>query len=587
MSKVAEHSRQPSEQYEHGSPDDSSPVMVVVVERQQCWMGKAIDYDVGLTVLAIMSEDPACWQDVPKYWPRYRSDSVCEEFPTQQWAACDEAAAWKAIEGHGNWLLLDLMDKRVITGEENQEFARDMTLVLRTDPQGKQRDLLPIHLPPWWEFTQKVKAVEVSRRRAAGFNIPRTDRDLLYGMRLLEDLASRMIEIALAGRMPDRKTVHRADTDSGHSADDDIDRAALQVWYELTVEVHRDWLMTPREDLAGGRPRDLLHGAHEWSDSIVEGQRLRFEHQAPMVAAPEDVEGYAHAPMGSEELIVYFDLCREVIQTGWSWVAAQSELKRDDRGELVSYLQGVRDEWLELPFEGGAPPRFIIECSRRRVPRGGGVAIQGMEEGEPAEHPGDCDCPICNMLDSGMFGTCFTSLDGHHLELDDEFAFSMFERFEDWEEQSSEWREISEAVEDWEPQVDASAERSGNSSIGSQAADSQSTGGSPPEEFASAWSSLMTDGPLPGDRRGYLKLAFRLAEIIADLESVSAPHQHVVSLNKAFRCYFESGSTTTHSTRAAFKQALEAVAGHYPHLLPKLCDLQSQVDELERRVSRC
>jgi hypothetical protein len=291
--------------------------------------------------------------------------------------------------------------------------------------------------------------------------------------------------------------------------------------------------------------------------------------------------------MGSEELIVYFDLCREVIQAGWSWVASQSELKRDDRGELVSYLQGVRDEWLELPFEGGAPPRFIIECSRRRVPRGGGVAIQGMEEGEPAEHPGDCDCPICNMLDSGMFGTCFTSLDGHHLELDDEFAFSMFERFEDWEEQSSEWREISEAVEDWEPQVDASAERSGNSSIGSQAADSQSTGGSPPEEFASAWSSLMTDGPLPGDRRGYLKLAFRLAEIIADLESVSAPHQHVVSLNKAFRCYFESGSTTTHSTRAAFKQALEAVAGHYPHLLPKLCDLQSQVDELERRVSRC
>ena len=593
MSKVAEHDRQLSEPYDHSSPDDSSPVMVVVVERQRCWLGWEIEYNVGQTLLAIMSEDPACWQDVPKYWPRYSSDSVCEAFPVQQWAGCDEAAAWKAIAGHGNWLLFDLLDKRVITGEENQKFERDATLVLRTDAQGKQRDLLPIHLPPWWEFTQQVKAGEVSRRRVAGFSSPRTDRELLYGARLLEDLASRIVDIALAGRMPaNRETLQPQEADSSHSASDGIDRAALAAWYDLTAEVHRDWLMTPRDDLAGGKPRDLLHGAHEWANSVIEGQRLRFTHGSPMVAAPQDVEGYAHVSMGSEEMIVYFDLCREVIQAGWYWVATQSELKRDGRDQLVSYLQEVRDEWLELPFEGGAPPRFIIECSRRRVPRGGGVAIAGMQESEPAEHPGDCDCPICNMLDSGMFGTCFTCLDGHHLELDDEFAFSMFEKFEDWEEQSSEWREISEAAEDWEPQVKSSAGRPGNRPIGSQPTDLQPTDLQPtdrlpPEEFDSAWSSLMSDGPLPGDRRGYLKLAFRLAEIIADLESVSAPHQHIVSLNQAFRCYFESDSTTTVTARAAFKESMEEVAGHYPHLLPKLCDLQSQVDELERRVSKC
>lgn len=582
MSKVSEHDRQLSEQYDHSAPDDSSPIMVVVMERQQCWIAQAIEYDVGLTLLAIMSEDPGCWQDVPKYWPRYRSESVCPEFPVEHWQACDAAAAWQAIDGHGNWLLLDLQDKRVITGAENQEFSHDTMLVLRTDAQGKQRDLLPIHLPPWWELIEKVKAFEVSRRRETGLNIPRSDRDLLYGTRLLEDLAGRIIDIASAGRMPDRASLPREDDASIHSAGDDIDRADLQAWYSLTVEVHRDWLMTPRDDLAGGRPRDLLHGAHEWSNAVIEGHRLRFHHKSPMVAAPNDVEGYEHAPMGSEEMIAYFDMCREVIQAGWSWVASHKELNSADRGELVAYLKSVRDAWLESPFEGGAPPRFIIECSRRRVPRAGGVAIEGMDERESAEHPSDCDCPICNLLDSGMFGTCYTSLDGHHLELDDEFAFSMFEKYEDWEEQSSEWREICAEDEDWESPAKSIPAHADTCSL-----DSRQPNALPVDEFASIWSGLMSDGPLPGDRRGFMKLAFRLAEIVADLESIPGARQHIAKLNQAFRCYFESHSTTTVSSQAALKETLEQVAGHYPQLLPKFCDLASQVDELGRRVSRC
>lgn len=601
MSKIADHGRPLSEVSDHSSPDDSipddSPIMVVVLEHGQCWIGETINYEVGLTLLAIMSEDPACWQDVAKHWPRYRTSSVCQELPVEQWTGCDEATAWKAIAGHGNWLLLDLQDKRVVTGAENQDFDHDMTLVLRIETQQvatvqsgsqqsgakiKQHDLLPIHLPPWWELHQKIGAAEVSRRRAESFKVPYADRDVLYGRPLLEDLASRIIEIALTGRTPDHKTLFRGDDGDSSATGSPADRAALQAWYELTTEVHREWLMTARDDLAGGRPRDLLHGAHDWSDAVTEGQMRRFNDQAPLVAGPVDVEGYAQAPLGSQEMIVYFDLCRELIQAGWHWIAAQKELKRDDRGKLTAFLQEIRDEWLELPFEGGASPGFIIECSRRRVPRASGVAIEGMDECEPAAHPGDCDCPICNMLDAGMFGTSCTSLDGHHLELDDEFAFSMFEKFEDWEEQSGEWREISEACEEWEPTAKSGVDSANDNSDGSQRPDELQ-----PDEFASAWSGLMSDGPLPGDRRGYLKLAFRLAEIIGDLESVSAPRPHIVSLNQAFRAYFESDSSSRGSTQAAFKQTLEQIAGFYPYLLPKVCDLQSQIDELERRVSRC
>ena len=144
--------------------------------------------------------------------------------------------------------------------------------------------------------------------------------------------------------------------------------------------------------------------------------------------------------MGREEVVMYFDMCRELIGAGWEWCVAQGIELQDVAGrlrsehELVAILTGVKDEWLMSPLEGGSPPRFIIECSRRRVPRGAGVAIAGMTEREADRHKIDCDCPICDMMADGMFGTAFVGIDGHHLELDDEFAFSLHESREAWEE---------------------------------------------------------------------------------------------------------------------------------------------------------
>ncbi len=581
MSNLAVHVPHVTQQQDQDDLDDSVPVMVVVIEPQQCWIGPTIDYCVGLTLLAVMSEDPGQWLDVPKYWPRYRTDSVSAELPMQQWSLCDEAAAWEAISNHGNWLVFDLRDKRVITGSENQHFEMDMTIGLRIGAQGKQSDLLPIHLPPWWELLQKLDAANVNHRRERSFSVPWADRELLFGKALIEDLASRIIGLALAGRTVGLKRLEVVPTANDLPSSGECGRADLQRWHALTVEVHRAWLMTPRDDLGGGRPRDLLHGAHAWSDAIAAGQRRRFDSGAAMVAVPKDVLGFANSPLGSQEVIVYFDMCRELIRAGWRWLAAQAEVTADQRSELIAHLQRVRDEWLELPFEGDAPPQFIIECSRRRVPRGAGVVIQGMDQCEPAQHLGDadCDCPVCNLLDSGMFGTSFTWLDGHQLELDDEFAFSMFEKYEDWEEQSHAWREISQESEDCDECDDGEECQ--------VLAEMQSLAPQLHDEFASAWSNPMSDAPLPGDRHGYMRLAFRLSEVISELESIGAPRRHIVRLNQDFRGFFESDASSSTAAREAFKQGLERIADHYPHLLPRLCDLQSQVDELQRRKTRC
>ncbi len=558
--------------------DDSMPVVVVIVERQQCWLAKEIEYDVGLTLLASMSEDPACWEDVAQYWPRYRTAAVCADLPVEQWARCDHATAMEAISDHGNWLLFDLRDKRIATGRDNQSFERDATLALCTEANGKQRGVLPTHLPPWWELLEHIEPSSLSRRRQTTCIVPYTDRELLYGERFIEDLARRILHIARSGRLPDyQPALQPTDVDSPPQVTNEQDRSAIRALHELSVEVHREWLMTPRVDLQGARPRDLLHGAHEWIDAIIEGQRLRFQIDGPMVAASDQVQLFAEAPMGSEELIVYFDLCRDVIMAGWCWSLLRKPPHATDLSQLISHLTQARDQWLDDPFEGGSPPSFIIACTRRRVPRGAGVPIEGMQQCESEQHTLDCDCPICNMIDSGMFGVSFTSLDGHHLELDEDFAFSMCDTLEDWQAELREWQEISQAQDEWGTDSDNTADEFKDNSANAI----------PAEEFASAWSSPISNSPLPGDRHGYMKLAFRLSEIVADLERVGSPRHHIRSLNSAFRAFFESDTSTTAATKSEFKKALEQVASHYPLLLPKLCDLQSQVDEVERRMSPC
>ena len=223
----------------------------------------------------------------------------------------------------------------------------------------------------------------------------------------------------------------------------------------------------------------------------------------------------------------------------------------------------------DVPMALVSPPSFIIECSRRRVPRGAGVSIAGMMGREQEQHIPDCDCPLCNMMASGMFGVGFTSLDGHHLELDEEFAFSTRESYEEWEEQQAEWAEMSSEMDRKREEREAR----------------EAAGETEQDEFASAWSSPMLDGPLPGDRFGQMKLAFRLTEIISDLESDSAPNELIKKLNVSFREYCQSEPSQREVAKRLLTSHLDATGQRYPMLVSKVADFQSQVDEFDRAMA--
>jgi hypothetical protein len=411
----------------------------------------------GLTIWAVMSEDPATWAEVGDYWPRYRTPLVGEFLENLPLRQCELQQSVSAISGQTHWLAFDLVGKRVFSGKETMAVGRDGLLSISSKDHGSQRHLLPIHLPPWWELHESVNPSRLLVPRESPIVIPHTDRHMLFGSPMLEDLAGRMIHVAIDGRLPElpkrtsggwpfargrraRRAKKRPDRRKQQAK-------ASRVLHGLTVEIHRQWLMTERQELEGRRPRDLLHGAHQWIDEVIEGQRLRFERGASMIAAPQNVAGYDRAPMGREEMIIYFDLCRELIAAGWGW--CRRPVGGDGRpcglnspDVLESFLTKARDRWLRQPYEGGSPPQFIIECSRRRVPRAINEPIEGMDQSEIEQHLPDCDCPICEMLQSGLFGVEFSCLDGYHLELDGDFAFSMEESYEDWELSQSCWDEF-------------------------------------------------------------------------------------------------------------------------------------------------
>ena len=546
------------------------PVVVVLLDERSCRLAASLDADSAVTLIAVASEDPSSWDEIVSYWPRYRTPEMSEfadGLPLQEVDWATAIGAIDSIDEKESWCVIDLVQKRICTGRDVMKVDRDAVFAMVTDEKGNQHCPMSVHLPPWWELKEQVEPYVVKKPRDMPIVVPRTNREFLYGSAMIDYLASRIISVAGDGLLP-------RELSSPQEVDDPEASNAL---YRLTVDVHRDWLMTPRQDLQGRTPRVLLFGAHDWSDRVIDGQRLRFEDGAPMVAAPDDVDGYEDAPMGREEMIIYFDLCREVIRGGWFWCQKEVDAARlslsHERAQLIlelcTFLSAVRDDWLQQPFEGGSPPSFIIECSRRRVPRGAGVSIAGMMGQEQEQHIPDCDCPLCNMMASGMFGVGFTSLDGHHLELDEEFAFSTRESYEEWEEQQAEWAEMSSEMDrKWE-------EREAREAAGETEQD----------EFASAWSSPMWDGPLPGDRFGQMKLAFRLTEIISDLESASAPNELIKKLNVSFREYCQSEPSQREVAKRLLTSHLDATGQFYPMLVSKVADFQSQVDEFDRAMA--
>jgi hypothetical protein len=276
------------------------------------------------------------------------------------------------------------------------------------------------------------------------------------------------------------------------------------------------------------------------------------QRQPPLGLEPTTF-AYRHGPPGRDEVVIYFDLCREVIAEAWRGILAAPD---SDEARLTDALHEHAKGWLKGGSIDGdpTPPAAIIESERRRTPLTGGMSFLFD------------DCPICRMLaegDSEDFGPTFRNFDGHHLELDDEFAFSLCETREEWEKQQEEYRQMSEEMEA-RRQAESTEEQ--------------------PGESDSAWtSSYVAQGtPLTA-----MTLAFRLSEIVGDLQSAGGHQGQIEDLNAAFEACRNAAADPVllDSTKSQLTDILEEIAAAHAELTPKIADFQSQLDEWARGVN--
>ena len=162
----------------------------------------------------------------------------------------------------------------------------------------------------------------------------------------------------------------------------------------------------------------------------------------------------------------------------------------------------------------------------------------------------------------------FCGFDGHHLDLDDEFAFALCATREEWEKQQEEYREFSAAMEV------KRLEREAN--------------GNDPLE--SVWTSSYVDEELvrnagASSPLSMMALAMRAAELVSDLQDADASRDQIETLNRDFDAYRAADGDLTLSAAAATQLAetLERIASVQPHLTAKAADLQSQLDERRRQ----
>jgi hypothetical protein len=271
---------------------------------------------------------------------------------------------------------------------------------------------LPYRVPEDWLFVDSVAQYKdiCEQRRAEHLAVQPLDaRPILYG-----SVVEFIVKELLAAR--------------GSNAEDPI------------AEIHAKWLMTPRTDLRGRSPRELILERIDFLDFDLQSRELQWSflgEPAPCLA--QDSAAYKFAAFGRHEVVVYYELLRLLLSECWKRVSEGKDVPIADE---VSRLNEIKSDWLECPQEDfeGKSPAYVLECERRRLP-----LIVSAEDAVIDE-----DCPMCQAMAEEHMPT-FWHLDGCNMDYD--FPFSFHRTRDEWEEEENRLKQFNDEFnKKWEQQ---------------------------------------------------------------------------------------------------------------------------------------
>jgi len=188
------------------------------------------------------------------------------------------------------------------------------------------------------------------------------------------------------------------------------------------VSIHAAWLATPRDDLAGQTPRDVLIAQQQWIEQDLQWRRSEWSRLGrPPAGVPRESRAYRHAGIGLHEFIMYYDLVRHLLGKAWEEQPADFA----NRDTLLGWLRHEQSRWLLNSVHDGTPDAFVpgevIDLERQRIPLTADAESQMI----------DCDCPLCQMMAEESFGPTFIHFDTVHFDM--EFVFSPYRTRKEWE----------------------------------------------------------------------------------------------------------------------------------------------------------
>ena len=305
---------------------------------------------------------------------------------------------------------------------------------------------VPYRISDDWLFLNSITEYQ-STSRARGqkrLKLPVDARAVLSGPPLLEFVVTSVHESPVClESIKKLRTLERetgADKNSDRELRDEEEKIGRALHEEISA-IHARWLMTSRSDLEGQAPRDVLLAKKEFIDFDLHTRSLQwsFQGEGPPCLAKHSF-AYRFAGFGMHECVIYYDLVRLLL---WSTLDHQapddSEQPFDSKAE-ISWLEHIKDEWLESPQDdyGGRIPAILIENERKRMP----ITLQAKDMIV------DENCEICVMsarqVEMG-YGPGFWHLDGSNM--DDGFAFSFCRTREEWDEENRRREEFDREFE--------------------------------------------------------------------------------------------------------------------------------------------
>ena len=385
-------------------------------------------------VVAALSAEPETIEELEAALARFIKPAERGRFAGWSRGACDEPFDAGICIVDLTARLVVLRSTYSLPGPEGQVLYRDV----ETDTEV----WVPYHVSDGWKFSGNLEAWDGlaekrGRERAAA---PPLDAREVFYRRVCEFI----VEECFAAR-GDGPAGGEWKPPEGWALRALPERAARNEWptaEDAVAEIHARWLMTPRQDLRGRSPREVLLAKQGHIDWDLQDRC----HQWSMLdACPPGLSrhsaAFRFAGFGTHENVLYYDLLRYLIWECWHRVVEPDPggawPTPDKPGEVV-WLSQVKEECLGTPEWddlSGWTPAQVIERERMRLP----MAVSG------ADAIIDEDCPLCQMMAEEM-GPTFWHLDG--CNMDDDFPFSFHPTREEWEEERRDWEDFNRRFEE-------------------------------------------------------------------------------------------------------------------------------------------